>query len=674
MFNFLKKKKKKVYDKWFLLIFATVVIFLGIGNELYKGTSAVELPVNESFDDINFYKCIVDAYNEENSTEYDYAYNLTDEELASIEVVDCDGYEHSVEEKIVSTKGLEKLTSLLTLDLMGNKIIELDITNNLELLSLSVSGNKLTDINLSNNDKLNLLSAFSNELSSLDLSNNVSLNSLYLDSNRITELDLSSNLNLSHLEITGNPLVNLDITDNLNLEILRVSGNFETLDVTNNVKLIELSVSSDKLFELNVTNNILLQLLSVTGCAITDIDLSKNKDLTDLNLGNNKLVELDLSNNSKILNLNLIGNSFDKTLNLYKEQSMFLNNTVTLPNGITSNAWISNNTSVALVNDNGVVSGVSGGTAIINNEIKNDEINYQISASTVNVIDILSEEYTINELVNFVYIGNDNFDVNKIDIVGLNLNVNENKLQILNEKGNLVVELDILSINFNDLNVLDNVINITEEVIYDDFVSNIVKSEKIGYKIKDGDDEVDIDSLITDGMVLEIYIENLLLDTYEIKIIDDVNDEIVFNNNIILDDDNSYIKYKGEEVSVIDFLNNIEISENFRVFISDITGNEKGDNDLVVTGDMLTLFVGSEKKSEYKIVIRGDVNGDGRVNLTDLVQLRKHIVGWKNPETGIVENKTGLYLYAIDMNNDKIISLIDLVRVRKVLVGIDIDD
>ena len=37
MINFLRKKKKKIYDKWFLLIFATLVVCFGIGNEFPRG-------------------------------------------------------------------------------------------------------------------------------------------------------------------------------------------------------------------------------------------------------------------------------------------------------------------------------------------------------------------------------------------------------------------------------------------------------------------------------------------------------------------------------------------------------------------------------------------------------------------------------------------------------------
>jgi hypothetical protein len=125
---------------------------------------------------------------------------------------------------------------------------------------------------------------------------------------------------------------------------------------------------------------------------------------------------------------------------------------------------------------------------------------------------------------------------------------------------------------------------------------------------------------------------------------------------------------------VNELLSNVSVVGDVRMFISDMNGNEKNKDDIVVTGDTFTVYLGSVKKDEYKIAIRGDANGDGKVSLTDLVQLRKHIVSWKNPETGLVENKIGVYFYALDMNDDGKITLTDLVKVRKVLVGIDIDE
>ena len=331
--------------------------------------------------------------------------------------------------------------------------------------------------------------------------------------------------------------------------------------------------------------------------------------------------------------------------------------------------------------DNDVVTALNGGTIDVYGGIDHDDItnmeadiSYFLINNTINVIDISSEEYLINKNENFVYVGVEEIDVSKINVVGFNLTEESNKLKILSEEEKVITELDILGLNFGDLKTKNNVINITSELAYENFISNIVISDKLSYKILNSNSEVIETGNLLGGEKVEIYYGDILLDTYEIKIISEVSRDVIFNDDVILDEENGYVKYKESEFSVKKLFSNLEVVGDARVFVSSINGEEKHENDIVVTGDILTVFVGSEKHSEYTIAIRGDTNGDGRVSLTDLVQLRKHLVDWRNPETGLIENKIGVYSYALDMNNDGKISLIDLVRVRKVLVGIDIDE
>ena len=77
---------KKITKKWTLFLMATFVTFFGICHTLVKNTRALdEMPVNEAFDDVNFYKCVVDAYNKEKETDVDYTTtSLTDLQLSEI--------------------------------------------------------------------------------------------------------------------------------------------------------------------------------------------------------------------------------------------------------------------------------------------------------------------------------------------------------------------------------------------------------------------------------------------------------------------------------------------------------------------------------------------------------------------------------------------------------------
>ena len=60
----------------------------------------VSKPANSAFDDQNFYNCVVDAYNEENSKSVSYTTNLSDAQLKTIKSLDC------YLKNIISTEGL----------------------------------------------------------------------------------------------------------------------------------------------------------------------------------------------------------------------------------------------------------------------------------------------------------------------------------------------------------------------------------------------------------------------------------------------------------------------------------------------------------------------------------------------------------------------------------------
>ncbi len=90
MKNIFKKKKNVVILAiLFTIIFVIVFSIFITNNKTNKLSGNVIIPVNSSFTDNEFYSCVVNAYNEENNTNYGYDYNLSDEQLASIKKVDC---------------------------------------------------------------------------------------------------------------------------------------------------------------------------------------------------------------------------------------------------------------------------------------------------------------------------------------------------------------------------------------------------------------------------------------------------------------------------------------------------------------------------------------------------------------------------------------------------------
>ncbi len=98
--------------------------------------------------DENLNKCVVDKYNKDNETEISYETGLTEDQLSTIKELSC------VAKDIEDTTGIEKLTSLETLNLYGNKIQNIDLSKNVNLKSLDIQYNLIKLVDVRNNKQL----------------------------------------------------------------------------------------------------------------------------------------------------------------------------------------------------------------------------------------------------------------------------------------------------------------------------------------------------------------------------------------------------------------------------------------------------------------------------------------------------------------------------------------
>lgn len=90
-------------------------------------------------------------------------------------------------------------------------------------------------------------------------------------------------------------------------------------------------------------------------------------------------------------------------------------------------------------------------------------------------------------------------------------------------------------------------------------------------------------------------------------------------------------------------------------------GSERGDT--VVTGDKLVVYkADGSVYDEYSIVIYGDVNGDGVIDLYDFVAIKRAVLGIGQPQ--------GSYKEAADINRDRVIDLYDFVAIKRHILNI----
>lgn len=123
----------------------------------------------------------------------------------------------------------------------------------------------------------------------------------------------------------------------------------------------------------------------------------------------------------------------------------------------------------------------------------------------------------------------------------------------------------------------------------------------------------------------------------------------------------SYITAVNEGTKANDFKASFKL-KNYTLSLNNADGNEKANDDIIKTGDIVTLTDTSENKTVYHVVIYGDSNGDGKVTSRDLLHTQKHILN--------MHQLSGAYLEASDFNNDGKVNSRDLLACQKKILGL----
>lgn len=105
-----------------------------------------------------------------------------------------------------------------------------------------------------------------------------------------------------------------------------------------------------------------------------------------------------------------------------------------------------------------------------------------------------------------------------------------------------------------------------------------------------------------------------------------------------------------------DVLNTLQPSDAITIHKGTSAGGE-----LAGTGMTVDYTVNGEVKQSLTLVVTGDLNGDGVANITDMVQLRAHLLGKSTLE--------GARAQAADLNGDGSINITDMVQLRAYLLG-----
>ena len=231
--------------------------------------------------------------------------------------------------------------------------------------------------------------------------------------------------------------------------------------------------------------------------------------------------------------------------------------------------YMSSDTTVAMVSDEGTILGLSSGKATIT---------------------VYSEKYSVKTQI---------------------------EVEIYSEVKDLILDMDSLIVQKGQT------VKINATVLPED-----ANNKKIIYESQNPD----IAHVDEDGNILgkEVGETKLAIETQENKIQKTVNIQVVeLKNEIIFND----LVVSGNIISgledlnhkVIDIKNKIETT--YRVEIYNSKDEVLPDNQLVGTGCKIKFFDESDNLAiEYNILYYGDVNGDGKINSIDLLVLQRHIL------------------------------------------------
>ena len=334
----------------------------------------------------------------------------------------------------------------------------------------------------------------------------------------------------------------------------------------------------------------------------------------------------ELSSDANLSSLSVNGQTLDKEFNMneteysigeipYSLEKLTINatpniDTSTLTYLVNGNKQSSNVVDIPKNNGNGAITVQV--TAEDGKTVKNYKITYSKQASSnayLSDLRVSSGELSFNK-TKYSYIVNIDSDVNKVDLTSV-LEDNKSNMKI---NGITYTSPHTYTISPLEVGNTEVVILVTAEdgtfltykvtFVKKANISEVITSVKYGHTIANG------------------YIKTVKVNTTALELKDQ------------LDNPNEYLEIvNSDETSVI------------------------SDSDIVATGYIVKLMINGEEKDRKTIVIKGDVNGDGVIDISDSIGILGHYLNGENSSKAL----TGAYFVAGDMVEDSEIDISDAI-------------
>lgn len=133
-------------------------------------------------------------------------------------------------------------------------------------------------------------------------------------------------------------------------------------------------------------------------------------------------------------------------------------------------------------------------------------------------------------------------------------------------------------------------------------------------------------------------------------------EEKITSDVYVIDNNDKDISRIAPKTTVAKFKENVETEQ--EMVFTNKEGKTLTDSDVLATG--MKIKVG--KTLEYTLIVTGDIDGDGIVEVNDLAKVKLHLIE--------KESLTGIYLKAGDVDNDKEITINDGAQIKLVMINL----
>ena len=570
----------------------------------------------------------------------------------------------------LNTKGY--LPSIININLNKNSFKSLDVSNLTSLQTLKVNQQRdenknkcFSSITLPKSNNLYQLEVSDNKLETIDLSGLSGLK----------QIDLSFNTyNLGTKIVKSGE--SFDITKALDSikvntnSIIKKEYNCAYLndELVDNPKKITLTEPGTYKYEVN------FDIYGETGGGVSGIYTVKVSDIdldikTDYKISDeNKYIYTGLeTDTNKIINKITLSDGYEKEIkdnkliikkNNSKIREYTIINIIESPsNEKNYNKYLSKDyiyTKISEFNKDNVRTNIENQEGITKEVVNTGNV-YEFTISykgeelkTYKILTIINNKKEKYEIGKYLYVTGE-YNEGEIEVTNGTVEEEKNNLKIIYNDEE-VDNIPELKINFGELSVSKDKIVLKEGITYEEFMKNITLIN-LTAKLYKGE------TLVTSGNIEEGMILKVSNQEGEIKVYT-ITKEYVDLSKLEIDEKN-YIKKYNVGTTYKEILDNIETSGSVKFM--DNTGKELENSDIIRTGSKVVIELSTETK-EYTIVVYGDINGDGKITMSDLVKSANYLID----ETIISED---CYKEAIDVTKDGNVRMSDIIKLSNILIG-----